>query len=268
MEKFKNLFKRFIFERSIFFTFVKTLNMKILNLLAFAFFSLYSCQNKTSTKTFDEIILVNKIEFTDSELNQARFGCAFLLEYKNQTYAVTAKHLLQVIKPKKMKTLSFENYIESWSFFVLDKKNEMITTHSLLNENPTENLESKSSYINDWLVFSIKNNDSNVKPLKIRETPLTEGEKLYAVGWTRTMENGSQRVYEFEYYKTLDNRMLLKDVIVPKKFGGLSGAPVVDENGNLVGIVSGGTEDPDTKKKYFSPCTLDNLVAFLDKYQK
>lgn len=242
--------------------------MKIFNLLVIFFFSVYSCQNKTSTKTFDDIALVNKIEFNDAELNQSRFGCGFLLEYKNRTFAVTAKHLLQVIKPEKMKVLSFDDYIKSWSFYVLDKKDELVTTDTLLNTNKSESLKEKSSYVNDWLVFSVQKNNSNAKILKIRETPPRSGEKLYAVGWTRTMESGSQRVYEFEYYKTVHNRMLLKDVVVPDKFGGLSGAPVVDQNGELVGIVSGGTEDPDTKKKYFSPCTLDNLVSFLDQYQR
>ena len=190
------------------------------------------------------------------------------MQYNNETFAVTAKHLLQIIKPKEMKTLAFENHIKSWSFYVLDKKDKTVTTNSLLNKNESENLNDKSSYSNDWLVISVKQNNSNVEVLEIRDSPLVVGEKLYVVGWTRTMEDGPQRVYEFEYYKTINNRMLLKDIVVPEKFGGLSGAPVVDERGKLVGIVSGGTEDPDTKKKYFSPCTLDNLLSFLDQYQK
>ncbi|HEX7870913.1 MAG TPA: hypothetical protein VF455_12450, partial [Chryseobacterium sp.] len=145
---------------------------------------------------------------------------------------------------------------------------ELVRTDSLLNESKSENLDDKSSYNNYWLVFSIKNNDTKVKALSIRKTPLTVGEKLYVIGWTRTMESGPQRVYEFEYYKTIKNRILLKDIAVPDKFGGLSGASVVDENGELVGIVSNGTEDPDTKKKYFSPCTLDGLISFLDQYKQ
>lgn len=242
--------------------------MKLINLVFLVLFSLYGCQNKTSTKTFDGIALVNKIEFNDKQLDQQRFGCAFLLQYNNEIFAVTAKHLLQVIKPKEMKTLSFKSHIKSWSLYVLDKKSELVRTDSLLNENKSENLNDKSSYNNDWLVFSIKNNDTKVKALSIRKTPLTVGEKLYVIGWTRTMESGPQRVYEFEYYKTIKNRILLKDIAVPDKFGGLSGAPVVDENGELVGVVSNGTEDPDTKKKYFSPCTLDGLISFLDHYKE
>lgn len=222
-------------------------------------------QEKVSSKTFEEITLVNKIDFFDSKLDQPKFSCGFLLNYNNQTYAVTAKHLLKIIKPEGMKTLTFENNIKSWSLYPLEQPSETVICDKLLNENKAENLETKSTYDNDWLVFSIKENHSKVKPLQVRTTPLVAGEKIYAVGWTRKMESGKQRVYEFEYYKTIGNRILLKDVIVPEKFGGLSGAPVVDEKGLLVGIVSGGTEDPDTDKKYFSPCSITNLVSFLEK---
>ena len=59
-------------------------------------------------------------------------------------------------------------------------------------------------------MFSIRENKSKVKALEIRMTPLVAGEKLYVVGWTRKMESGEQRVYEFEYQKTIGNRILLK----------------------------------------------------------
>lgn len=221
-------------------------------------------QEKVSTKTFDAITLVNKIDFFDAKLDQPKFSCGFLLQYNNETYAVTAKHLLKIIKPESMKTLSFENNIKSWSLYPLENKSELVTCDKLLNENKSENLEDKSTYDNDWLVFSIKENHSKVKALQIRTIPLIAGEKIYVVGWTRKMETGKQRIYEFEYYKTIGDRILLKDVIVPEKFGGLSGAPVVDEKGLLVGIVSGAKEDPDTDKKYFAPCFITNLVTFLD----
>lgn len=224
-------------------------------------------QEKVSTKTFEEITLVNKIDFFDSKLDQPKFSCGFLLQYNNETYAVTAKHLLKHIKPENMKTLSFENHIKSWSLYPLEKKSEIVTCDKLLNENKSENLEAKSTYDNDWMVFSIKENLSKVKPLQIRTTPLIAGEKIYVVGWTRKMESGNQRVYEFEYYKTIGDRILLKDIIIPEKFGGLSGSPVVDEKGLLVGIVSGAKDDPDTDKKYFAPCSITNLILFLDKIQ-
>lgn len=222
-------------------------------------------QEKTSAKRFDEITLVNEITFFDSKFDQPRFSCGFLLKYGKDTLAITAKHLLNVIKSDKMKTTSFENSIKSWSLYPLLKPKELITTDKLLNENKSELLANKATYVNDLLVFSIKENHSKVKPLEIRTSALIPGEKLYAVGWTRKMESGDQRVYEFEFYKIIGNRILLKDIIVPELFGGLSGAPIVDENGKVVGIVSGSTTDPDTKKKYFSPFYLTELKSIIGR---
>ncbi|MFT3681339.1 MAG: trypsin-like serine protease [Ferruginibacter sp.] len=221
-------------------------------------------QQNTSAKTFNDIVLVNKIEFINPAFDQPKFSCGFLLKYKDDTFAVTAKHIIKIIKPDGMTTLSFENNVKSWSLYSLDNRTGLVTCDKLLNENNAESLDAKSTYHNDWLIFSIKQNSSAVKPLQTRTTPLVPGEKLYVAGWTRTMESGAQRVYEFEYYKTIGNRILLKDIIVPEKFGGLSGAPLVDENGLLAGIVSNGTVDPDTNRKYFSPCSVTTLSAFLE----
>jgi len=223
-----------------------------------------SGQENTSKKKFEAITLVNKIDFFNPKFDQSRFSCGFLLKYGKDTLAVTAKHILKFIKTDNMNTLTLENNIKSWSLYPLDKKTEIVVCDKLLNENKSEQLEAKSNYKNDWLVFSIKKNNSKVKVLEARTSPLVFGEKLYVIGWTRTMEEGPQRVYEFEYYKTIDNRILLKDVSVPEKFGGLSGSPLVDEQGLVVGIVSNATNDPGTDKKYFSPCTISSLISFLE----
>jgi hypothetical protein len=225
-------------------------------------------QEQTSKKDFLTIAVTNKIDFIDSKFDQARFGCGFLLKYRADTFAVTAKHLLMFIKSDEMKKFTLENYVKSWSMFPLDQKEEVVITDKLLNENKSESLQDRSIYLQDWLLFSIKKNASKIKSLEPRLKPLNAGEKLYVLGWTRKMESGSQRVYEFEYYKTIDNRILLKDLVVPPQLGGLSGGPLVDEQGLVVGIVSGGTLDPDTNKKYFSCCPLDDLIRFIDNYKK
>jgi len=231
-------------------------------------FSECSSQEMVSLKKFEEIALVNKIEFYNSTYDQPRFSCGFLLEFNKDTFAITAKHLLKIIKPEEMKTLSFENTIKQWSLYPLDKKEEVIVTDTLLNENKSELLNDNAIYKYDWLIFSLKENRSKVKPLKIRTSALIPGEKLYVAGWTRKTEEGTQRVYEFEYHKTIDHRILLKEILVPEQLGGLSGAPLLDEQGMVVGIVSNGTIDPASDKKYFSPCSMESVVYFLNKYQK
>lgn len=227
-----------------------------------------SSQEKISQKKFEAITLLNNIRFENNTFDQPKFSCGFLLKYQNDTFAVTAKHLLQIIHPPEMKTVSFEHFIKSWLMFRLDDKNETVETYKLINENPAEKIADKSIYDNDFLIFSIKQNHSTVKPVEPRLTPLNPGEKIYVIGWTRKMEEGPQRVYEFEYYKTIGHRILLKEKIVPETLGGLSGAPVVDENGLLVGIVSGGTVDPATGTRFFSPCTIENLLEALKTEKK
>lgn len=225
-------------------------------------------QERTSAKVFPEIALTNQILFADSRFDQPRFSCGFLVTHKQDTFAVTAKHLLKIIKTKDMTRLSLGNSIKSWSLFSLPTKEKSVVTQRLLNENPAASLDDKATYDEDWLVFSLRSNHTSVKPLAFRATPLQPGEKLYVVGWTRHMEAGPQRVYEFDYYKTVNHRLLLKEVVVPEQFGGLSGAPLVDEQGALVGIVSNGTVDPATGKKYFSPCPVEGLRTFIETYQK
>ena len=224
-------------------------------------------QEATSSKKFEDIALVNKIDFFDSKFNQMKFGCGFLLKFNQDTFAVTAKHLIKFIKSDEMEGVSLDNGIKNWMLFNLNKPSENVVVDKLLNENKNESIAERASYEDDWLVFSIKQNKTQVTALEIRDTPLNEGEKLYVVGWTRKIESGLQRVYEFEYFKTVGKRILLKDVIVPDQFGGLSGAPVIDENAMVVGIVSGRTADADSKKTYFSPSSIIELKSFLDKLE-
>jgi hypothetical protein len=227
-----------------------------------------SGQERVSTKVFPSIALANGISFADPKFDQPRFGCGFLLVHQQDTFAVTAKHLLKIIKTKEMTRVSLGNSVTAWSLFTLPNKDQRVVTQRLLNEDPAAALQDKATFDEDWLLFSLRANKSAVKPLAFRTAPLRPGEKLYAVGWTRHQEAGPQRVYEFEYYKTVDHRLLLKEILVPEQFGGLSGAPLVDEQGDLVGLVSNGTVDPVSGKKYFSPCPVDGLRTFIEGYQK
>lgn len=246
---------------------MRSVNLSIFFFLLFFSISAYT-QDNISKETFPAITLVNRIDFIDSKYDQQKFSCGFLINYKGEEFAVTAKHLLKIIKTDKMKKLIFENYIKDWILYPLDKKEQWVTTNKLLNENKLASLNDQRTYDEDWLLFSIKTNHSGVKALEMRTTQLSKGEKLYVIGWTRKMEEGSQRVYEFEYVKSVGNRLLLKNLIVPEQFGGLSGAPVIDKKGLLVGIVSGATTDPETSEKYFSPCAIEGLVSFMENLQK
>ena len=224
-------------------------------------------QDTVSEKKFPPITLAN--HFSCQDPNQdLDLGCGFLLKHDEQVYAVSAKHILGALKLKGIDGVShvcLEGPLKAWTMFSKQNPKETVALGELLNEDRKEKLNSAAAAKADWVVFEIKANASHVQPLELRTTPLKPGEKLYVVGWNSEQKTGPQRTYEFEYHKTIGTRILLKDVIVPAKLGGLSGAPVVDGDGLVVAIVSGGTVDPDTGKKMFSPCLVTGLVDFLDK---
>lgn len=230
--------------------------------------TLISCSESkigVSEKQFPPISLVNHYEYYSGEHKHNQLGTAFLLKYRNDTFAITAKHMLAFLKPDSIKKLTLDNFISKWTMSPLNKRNEVVVIDKLLNEDKNEELKSKEKFKTDWLIFSIKENNANVQPLEFRETPLNKGEKCYAIGWTRHMKEGDQRVYEFKYYKSKGTHHIMKHKLIPDKFGGLSGAPVVDTDGKLVGIVSGHEFIVLAMQKMFSPVGTTGLKAFLDK---
>lgn len=241
---------------------MKKISICLLVLLTFSFTS----KKNVSTKKFPPISLINKIEFFESKYDWDKIGGGFLLKYKADTFVLTAQHILKYAKTDSMKYLSIEGFVKKWSLSQLNKENESVVLDVLLNENKAQLIKSDYRFIDDWLLFSIKENNSKVKPVEIRETQLVKGEKLYVVGWTRDMTEGEQHTFEFNYLKSKGSHFLMKHIIVPDKFGGLSGSPVLDENGFLVGIASSSTFEFTAMKRLFSPCNLDSLKIFLDNY--
>ncbi len=146
---------------------------------------------------------------------------------------------------------------------------QKIVIDKVLNESSTDSLNWNyfgKYYLNypDWLVMSVKQNETSVKALEIRTTPLQVGEPLYAIGWTYADISGAQRVYEYSYLKENPTNLFLRLVKDAENSFGLSGSPVVDKNGLLVGVVSLSDRDPITKEMYFIPCKASVLLSILD----
>lgn len=67
-----------------------------------------------------------------------KLGCGFLLKFNQDTFAVTAKHLIKFIKSDEMEGVSLDNGIKNWMLFNLNKPSENVVVDKLLNENKNE----------------------------------------------------------------------------------------------------------------------------------
>jgi hypothetical protein len=83
-------------------------------------------------------------------------------------------------------------------------------------------------------------NEYPVTPLDLRLSPVIIGEPLYVVTYARDDQGLTQQVvHKVRRAPTLDFTCLLEN---PTELNGFSGAPIVDQHGLLVGILTGGSD--------------------------
>ncbi len=183
-----------------------------------------------------QIAMINHIEYSDKSHPIA--GCSFLLDTGNDILAVTAKHVLTYFKSEEMDSVSFKDTLQNWKMYPKNNSADMVIVDKLINENRDEPIEEVPPE-KDWLLFSIKDRSENIQPLKFRTEPFQHGEKVYIVGWRYTDKDGTQRIYEGNYVRSLNGSLLIStEILADNTMPGLSGAPVIDSNGNLIGIMS------------------------------
>jgi hypothetical protein len=231
------------------------------------------CFSQNADKIWPPITMINDVIFNDSKFDKLNIGCGFLLKYNQDTFAITAKHIIIVAKTDLMKTTNFENGLKQWIMYPKDKKNETVIMGELLNPDKTDSLdwgykERHDDTYNDFLIFKIKTNNSKIKPVELRKTKPKVGDILYDIGWTYADTDGEQRIYKYSYYKSIGKRFNMRRIIFPENGGGSSGSPVLDSDGLLVGIISGMDEDPITKEIFSSPRNVDYLIQFFNDYYK
>lgn len=222
-------------------------------LLAFSFIliniivlSSTSCNNDNETNKenpknqtesiFPQITMINQIQYTDKY--HPIGGCGFLLDIGNDTLAVTAKHVIKFFKSEKMETVSFDNTLVEWKMFPKNRPDDIVITDQLLNEDTLESLKIIPA-AKDWLLFSIKEKSEDIHPVKFRTSPIEEGEPVYIIGWRYTDKDCPQVIYEGNYLRAEEGTILIstKD-LSDNTMPGLSGSPVVDKQGDLIGIMS------------------------------
>jgi hypothetical protein len=183
-----------------------------------------------------QITMINHIGYIDRDYSVA--GCGFLLDIGTDTIAVTAKHILTYFRSDIMRTVSFNYSLRRWEMYPKNNNMDKVYIEKILNENPNENLQG-IPVENDWLLLTVKQKSSNIQPLQFRKSPLIVGEKVYIIGWRYSDNNCSQRIYEGTFVKSLGGSLLISTKLLSNNtIPGLSGSPVIDSEGYLIGIMS------------------------------
>lgn len=207
---------------------------------------------------------INKVTFNDTQYNNPFAGNGFLINFKDKLFAVTVKHALMVAKTPSLTSVYLQDELKEWRIHPNKNSNSYVTLGKLLNADKTEPIDDKILF-KDWLVFEVKENNSNLAILELRDTPLKVGELLTAYGCTyATQETCSQDKYQGKFIQAEFNNLRVapfKDV----EIAGLSGSPVLDEHNKVVGIVSTVRESISGDGFDHTPASLNYLREILNK---
>jgi hypothetical protein len=160
----------------------------------------------------------------------------FLIEYNGKKYGVTAKHVLWIARNKKSNAVEVNDELDHWIMKPKNSSGDSVVIDKLLNEDSTEVLQGSTTSIleRDMLVFSTRFASPTLSALKPRFSKIASGEKAYVIG--NPYNEPATIVMETKVVDKLGMDILLEQG--SGSIGGFSGSPIVDANGNLIGVFS------------------------------
>jgi len=200
------------------------------------------------------------VTFHDEKNNKFFVGNGFLVKHRGSTYAVTVKHALLELKKPSMNSVNIAEHVNRWQIHPNMQADQSVVLGKLLNHDNSEKLD-MAILQKDWLVFEIENNNSDLTVLTLRDSALEKGETLTAYGCSYANKPTCQQDSYAGTFIKMDGanlRMSLKDMN-PSALRGLSGSPVLDANGQVVGIVSNIMPSESGEGLDFTPANLNYL---------
>jgi hypothetical protein len=193
-------------------------------------------------------------------------GTGFLIDTGTDTLAVTAKHVLWAAKTLTLNRVDINDVLQKWMMHPKRNLKDSVIIDQLINTDTTEILQGEKATIaqRDWLVFSTRYVSPNIQPLKIRYTPVTEGEKIYYFGCPYDDEHCSPK--EAKVLEVKGNRIVFSRP-PQASVGGASGAPIVDTQGYLIGILGGSSVNAESGESTLYGITTHYLKKVLNQEQ-
>ncbi len=186
---------------------------------------------------------------------------AFLINYRNKVFAVTAKRLLgeaMGVEPE-IRVDDLKKLLISWKMFPRVKINAQFDTIII----GVNNLN-YDSFNYDILLLEVTNTKFNILPLNPDFNLPAKGDNLYIIGCPYNQENCKQNVYEI-FYDSFEEETSRLNFIIKTKFelSGFSGAPIVNKYGKVVSILTSGWEEG--KIKFVSGTFIKEIESVREK---
>ena len=159
---------------------------------------------------------------------------AFLVRGPNgATLAATARHLLgpnggvePTVGPDQL-----DKNLKAWTLFPRTRPKQTIRIlGSAMTQNPPER--------NDWLLLRVEGAPKHAHPLTLRRDPVKAGEKVFLVGVSYAEPTVAQKVYAGVVTDREIGDRFRYDITPHVDIRGFSGAPILDQSGFVVGVMS------------------------------
>ena len=180
-----------------------------------------------------QIVLTNHAEFNGHTSLEGASG--FLIRADDgRVFAATAAHLIGSaggVEPD-IPLNQLTARIRSWKMFPRTMPDDFVQITSLA----VEGLDGRNL---DWLVLSIR--DSGQLParaLRLRRDRVRVGETVYLIGCPYVETECSQNVYRGKVTQRALGDRFRYDIDPPVDIRGFSGAPIIDEKGYVVGVMT------------------------------
>lgn len=181
-----------------------------------------------------QLVLTNHATFRDSSALSG--ASSFLISSHGRVLLATALHLLGSaggVEPP-VALASFDRNLTAWSSFVRTRPAQAIAATSLAMR-PVANAAA-----GDWLLLEtapLAAQDLPARPLALRESPVTLGERVFLVGCEYRDVPCTQGVISARV-TARSGHSFRCELDRPTVLNGFSGAPIVDVAGRVVGVMS------------------------------
>ena len=180
-----------------------------------------------------QIVFTNQYRFKDGRY--AVGAGSFLVQGKNGPVLCTAKHLLSEamgISPK-VKTSEFDSKIDYWKVYA---KNDELFVDTMM---VSKMISTKIDVTDIMLMKCTSTKGKNLLALKPRFTRIGSDEELEIIGYEYGDTTGVQSSFKVQYDEYDNGTLIVKSKSIFKAIG-MSGSPVIDASGYVVGVLVGG----------------------------